>query len=42
MKKESEEITELKHEPVLGYRMVFYIILTIALLYLAIILLKTT
>jgi len=41
MKKESEEIMELKHEPEPGYRTIFYIALAAAGLYLAIILLKT-
>jgi hypothetical protein len=41
MEKEREEIKELKHEPVPGYRTVFYIVLTIAALYLAVIILKT-
>ncbi len=41
MKKEKEELKELAHEPVPGYRTVFYIVMAIAVLYLAIILLKT-
>jgi hypothetical protein len=41
MTKEHEEIMELKHEPKPGYKMVFYIALTIAALYLAFIFLKT-
>ena len=37
MKKEDNEAMELKHEPEPGYRTVFYIAITIALLYLGII-----
>lgn len=37
MKKEHKEVMELKHEPEPGYRTVFYIALTIAVLYLVII-----
>jgi len=36
-----EELMELKHEPEQGYRTVFYIVLTIASLYLAVILVRT-
>jgi hypothetical protein len=42
MKKEHEEITELKHDPEPGYRTAFYIALAAASLYLALIFLKTT
>lgn len=41
MKKEHEEIMELKHEPEPGYRTAFFIALAAASLYLVIILLKT-
>ena len=34
MKKEHLEIMELKHEPEPGYRTAFYIVLTIAVIYL--------
>ena len=34
MKKEHQEIMELKHEPEPGYRTAFYIVLTIAVIYL--------
>jgi len=41
MKKEHDEIMELKHDPEPGYRTAFFIALTAASLYLLIILLKT-
>ena len=41
MKKEHEEIMELKHEPEPGYRTAFYIALAAASLYIAIIFFKT-
>jgi hypothetical protein len=41
MKKEGEDLMELAHEPVPGYKKVFYIAMTIATLYLAIILFTT-
>lgn len=41
MKKEREELKELRHEAVPGYRTVFYIVTAAATLYLALILLKT-
>ncbi len=41
MKKQREEKKELTHEPAAGYKTVFYIVLSIAALYLAVILLKT-
>lgn len=41
MEKEHKEIMELKHEPEPGYRTVFYIVMAVASLYLAIILLRT-
>lgn len=41
MKKEGEEIKELAHEPVPGYRTVFYIALAVGVLYLVVISLKT-
>jgi len=41
MKKEGDEIMELKHDPEPGYRTVLYIVMAVASLYLAIILLKT-
>jgi hypothetical protein len=41
MKKEDGELQELTHEPVPGYRKAFYIVITVASLYLAVILLKT-
>ena len=37
MKKEDEELMELKHDPEPGYRTYFYIAITVAILYLAII-----
>lgn len=36
-----EELVELRHDPVPGYRPVFYVIMTIASLYLAFIIIKT-
>jgi hypothetical protein len=42
MKKEHEEVMELKHDPEPGYRTAFYIALAAASLYLALIFLKTT
>lgn len=41
MKNKHKEITELKHDPEPGYRTVFYIVLTIAALYLGVIFLRT-
>jgi hypothetical protein len=41
MKNENDEIMELKHEPEPGYRTIFYIVMAVASLYLAIIFLKT-
>lgn len=41
MGKEGEGLQELSHEPVPGYRTIFYIAISIGTLYLAIILLKT-
>lgn len=38
---EHEELMELKHDPVPGYRTVFYVIMTIACLYLAFIIFNT-
>jgi hypothetical protein len=40
MKKEDEELMELKHEAEPGYRTYFYIAITIAILYLALIFIK--
>ena len=37
MNEEQEVKTELRHEPVPGYRRIFYIVLSIAVLYLCII-----
>jgi hypothetical protein len=37
MKKETEERTELSHEPEPGYRAIFYAVFSIAVLYLLII-----
>ena len=37
---QEKEIRELKHEPEPGYRAAFYIIFTVAILYLAFIFLK--
>lgn len=34
MKKEGEEIMELSHEPVPGYKKIFYIVITVGILYL--------
>ncbi len=33
---EKEEIMELKHEPTPGYRLVYYAVITIGIIYLAI------
>lgn len=41
MKKEHDEIMELKHEPEPGYRTAFYVILAAASLYLAVIFFNT-
>jgi hypothetical protein len=41
MSEEEEEKMELSHEPVPGYRTVFFITISIGALYLAIILAKT-
>ena len=41
MEKGHEELQELGHEPVPGYKKVFYIVLTIATIYLAFILFTT-
>lgn len=41
MKKEGEELMELTHEPVPGFRAAFFVALAIAVLYLGIILLNT-
>jgi hypothetical protein len=41
MKKEGEELQELGHDAVPGYRTVFYIVMAAATLYLAVILFKT-
>jgi hypothetical protein len=41
MEKGHEELQELGHEPVPGYKKVFYIAMTIATIYLAIILFTT-
>ena len=38
---EKEELKELRHEPVPGYRKIFFIVLTIGALYLGIIFLNT-
>ncbi|MDP6685447.1 MAG: hypothetical protein QGI05_00685 [Candidatus Omnitrophota bacterium] len=40
MKKEKEEVMELKHDPEPGYRTIFYIVFPIAVLYLGIIFLS--
>lgn len=40
MKKEDEELMELKHEAEPGYKTYFYIAITIAILYLAMIFIK--
>ena len=40
MKKEKEELMELKHDPEPGYRPIFYIVFAIAVLYLGIIFLS--
>jgi len=37
MKKEHQELMELKHEPEPGYRTIFYIVLSIAVVYLSMI-----
>jgi hypothetical protein len=41
MKKEGEELMELSHEPVPGYKKAFYIVMTIAIIYIAVILFNT-
>lgn len=41
MEKEGQELMELSHEPVAGYKKVFFIVMTIATIYLAIILFNT-
>jgi hypothetical protein len=41
MKEEREELKELKHEAVPGYRTIFYIVMAVATLYFAVILIKT-
>jgi len=41
MKKDGEELMELGHEPVPGYRKIFYIVMTVATLYFAVILFYT-
>jgi hypothetical protein len=41
MNKEREEKMELIHEPVPGYRMIFFIAITIGVMYLGVILYKT-
>lgn len=41
MKNEHQELMELKHEPEPGYKKAFYVIVTMAALYLAMILFKT-
>ena len=40
MKKEDEELMELKHEAEPGYRTYFYIAITIAIIYLAVIFIR--
>ena len=40
MKKENEELMELKHDPEPGYKAYFYIALAIAILYLAVIFIR--
>ena len=40
MKKDDEELMELKHEAEPGYRTYFYIVITVAVLYLAVILIR--
>lgn len=35
MKEEKEEIMELSHEPVPGYKKIFYIVFAVGILYLA-------
>ncbi|MEW6067160.1 MAG: hypothetical protein AB1610_02525 [Nitrospirota bacterium] len=41
MRKEGEELMELGHEPVPGYKKVFCLVMTIATIYLALILFNT-
>ena len=41
MEKGHEELQELGHEPVPGYKKVFYIVMTIAIIYIAVILFNT-
>jgi hypothetical protein len=40
MKKEDEELMELKHDAEPGYRTFFYIVMTVAVLYLAFIFIR--
>jgi hypothetical protein len=40
MKKEDEELMKLKHDPEPGYRTYFYIAITVAVLYLAVIFIR--
>lgn len=40
MEKERDELMELKHEPEPGYRTAFYIVLAVAVLYIAVILIQ--
>lgn len=41
MEKGHEELQELGHEPVPGYKKAFYIVMTIATIYIAVILFNT-
>lgn len=40
MKKEHEELMELKHDPEPGFKTYFYIAITVAVLYLAVIFIR--
>jgi hypothetical protein len=41
MRKDGEEIMELAHEPAPGYRKIFYVVMTAATIYFAVILYYT-
>ena len=41
MHKEHERLLELKHDPVPGYRPIFFVAITVGLVYLAVILFNT-
>jgi hypothetical protein len=41
MQEEHEELMELKHDPVPGYRPIFFVAITVGLVYLGVILFNT-